>query len=161
MESAITFREPEPPVQSESSARRPRTKVQHNRSKWYHVTEPTARAHGVAFPTLQEIADLTSDAYEAIVAQVAESLAAVAGGIANPQIPSYEIQLANFRMWQKQFGPDSYFQWPEAAMRTLAAKLDELGPGARLTPNFAMSVGCVLPNGRCAQINRQGEIVKS
>ena len=135
---------------------RHRVRCKYDRSRWHRVMQPAAARHGVAFPTLQEVADLTPDAFEAIVAQVAESLAAVAGGIVRVTIPAPEIQIQNFRDWQLAHGGGSYFVWPPEAMENLRRTLIELGPGAELSFDYAMSCGCRLANGRVIRIDRNG-----
>ena len=122
--------------------------------------EPACRAHGVPFPTLQEIADLPNDTYEAIVAQTTEKLDAVAGWIGVVKVPGIDAQFAAFDRYVSAHG-GGFWEWPADARERLKAKLLDCGPGAELVPIYAMTCGIRLPDNELILVNRAGEVVKA
>lgn len=143
-----------------ASKRKPRTRIQHERSQFVHTLEQVARVTGAPFnpPTLAQLADLSEDEYRAICNLVAAALLSAIDGIGKSTVPNYDIQIGNFRVWQNSH--TQYFWWDDTATDALRRKLEQLGPGCEIIPCFAMSVGVKLPNGKLILINRKGEETK-
>ena len=147
--------------------RKPRTRIQHERSQFVHATNTYRRALGAEFdaPDLLRLTDVnkvSQDEFAAIRAAMQSAIDKVLGGVrsaSNAAVPMIEDQLANFVTWQHQRVP--YFHWDEPAMDALRQKLEQLGPGCELIPTFAMSVQVKLASGRLILVNRKGEETKS
>jgi len=137
--------------------RRPRTRIGHDRSRLVRALEDFARATGASFdpPTLAQLADVTEDEYRAICDGLVAALASSINGIGKSTVPTYDVQLSNFRVWQHQ--RPQYFWWDDAAMEALRRKLEQLGPHCELIPIFAMSIQVKLSSGKLTLLNRRGE----
>ncbi len=144
--------------------RKPRTRIQHERSQFVHATNTYRRALGAEFDApdllrLTDVNEVSQDEFAAIRDRVAAALVLGVEGIGKSKVPSLDVELENFELWQHQ--RVSYFHWDEAALEALRRKLEQLGPGCELIPCFAMSVQVKLPSGKLILINRRGEQTKS
>jgi hypothetical protein len=146
--------------QTAKPARKPRTRIPHERSQFVHALEDFARAIGAPFdaPSLPQLAAVTQDEFLAIRDRLITAFAAGIEGIGKSSVPTYDVQLDSFRTWQRQ--RVEYFQWDDAAMDALRRKLDQLGPNCELIPAFAYSVQIKRPNGALILVNRKGDETK-
>ncbi len=141
--------------------RRPRTRIDHDRSRVVRGFELIAPELPVELNvlTLTSAADYSQDEWEAYLWRIGAALHDALDGVNHrPPVEDYDTQIRNFHDWQLQM--PTIYHWPEAAENALRAKLEELGPGCRLIPLYAMSIGVKLPSGRLTLIDRQGRETK-
>ena len=148
---------------AQQQARKPRTRITHERSRFVHATNRYRRELGAEFdaPDLLRVAEMSDDEYIAVSQGVITAIAGVLGGVAQPApSPDVDAMMSTFADWQAAH-PPYYHRSPEA-MAAIRKKLVELGPGTELIPLYALSVGAKLPRtGRLILINNSGEETRS
>jgi hypothetical protein len=131
-------------------APKPRVRV-----RFANAVELFARAAGVQLDAAvrDRILEMTDDEFSALFQGITDNLGAVLRGVERPKVPSIDIQLENFSLWQKSKGVE-YYRWPAVSMDALRARLIEFGDGVELIPCFAMSVQVKLRDGRIILLDR-------
>lgn len=145
-------------------ARKPRTRIQHERSRFVRAINSLRRELEAEFdaPDLLRLTTVSEDEFLAIKNSVINSIAASLGGVVAPPVKlNIEAELLNFIDWQKRKG-GGYYAWSESEMDCLREALVALGDDFQgLFFCYAMSVGAKLKSGRLILIDRRGKETKS
>lgn len=147
-------------LETQTTPRRPRTKIGHFESRVQRDAAKLAHTVGATFFTPAEIASLPEDQFRGLVAYLSEVLKSAVEGHRNPPArPTIDAVMAN---WTDEMeSKPAYFHWSASEREIIRQKLIELGAGAELLlPGFAYSVAIKEPSGRVRFWNRRGEITK-
>lgn len=143
--------------------RKPRTRIQHERSRFVHAVNRLRRDLEAEFdaPDLLRLTTVSEDEFLAIKSGVTKAIAGSLGGaVAPPVKPNIEAELANFKDWQTRqggAGAQSYYAWSEGEIDCLRQALVALGDEFQgLFFCYAMSCGVKLRSGRLILIDRRG-----
>jgi len=153
--------ETEVTIETNAKARKPRTRISHERSRFVHATNRYRRDLGADFdaPDLLRMTTVSEDEFAAVRARLLEGIAAALGAVASPLPgPGPDLQIKEWDRWCHMRG--ALFIRNAEQLETIKKKLIELGPGAELVPMYAMSVGVKLRSGKFILIDNFGNETK-
>lgn len=143
-----------------TSARKPRTRIDHERSQYVHATNRYLNEIGVEFEPLGlgRFVEFTEDEFAALRQTTGRAVLEVVTGVVR-SAPKQDVDamMSAFEHWCSQ-RPVIFQRKPEA-LAAIRQKLIETG--GELIPMYALSVGIKLPkSGKLIFVNNLGEECK-